>query len=549
MEASHFIPDKRLKEDQQGAVQDEQDHGYHLTTQEKWNIVALTYREYNPTTNSYPDDVIDKVARCVKRDCKTVRRVQSEYYEKFANDPSVVPDLSPKAHSHRDSRLAVHEPCMIEAFKNSRGHFYYDEQSEKQHIPKTTLFRWMRDLGIRNSKSFIKPSLTVVQKLKRIAFILHRIENPLNVRDYCSLSNEDFDAARKFRFASFHGHSWIDESFFFLKHLHIRTKELPGIKFVNPDDSTLSKSHIPKVMFLILIALPQRNSTTGQVFDGKVGIRPLVKMVPAKRRSKNRAAGTIELKPFSMVGPEYRTFLIERNGLFDALHESGLIIGIQHWTIQQDGAKPHVNKDIVAEISLSGHLNGRNIDVSTQPPQSPDLNVLDLAFLHSLQCFARRIKYSVSSVVDFVQQVTKAFEEYPIEKLLRCCAMQLVAYREILKDLGGNQYEFPHTGIRQRQRNNILNNPAYGTYQDCGDYEVEAGIIRSAVIFYEETVGEPFPWEKSPHCNTDQSQTDTSSYQYFDSSQDQDPADDPNYESGSEDDSDDDRDPASDDDF
>ena len=63
--------------------------------------------------------------------------------------------------------------------------------------------------------------------------------------------------------------------------------------------------------------------------------------------------------------------------------------------VQQDGAKPHISKRVVDSIKSACHANGNNIDVLTQPPQSPDLIVLDLAFNigtyafnHSIQSIA-----------------------------------------------------------------------------------------------------------------------------------------------------------------
>ena len=225
------------------------------------------------------------------------------------------------------------------------------------------------------------------------------------------------------------------------------------------DDSTQSKNHIPKVMFLIAVGLPQTSNETGKTFSGKVGIWPIVKEVPARRSSKNRCKGTIEKRPLAMRGPEYARFLTQpNNGLFDLLKASGDLCGIDNCVVQQDGAKPHISKHIVPQIAAEGKRDGKNIVVETQPPQSPDLNVLDLAFNSSIQSVAKRIKYSVKSVEDFIDQVTEVFRSYPSDKLLRICALQLVAYREILQNLGGNQYDMPHTHIRLRQKNNFEKN-------------------------------------------------------------------------------------------
>ena len=51
---------------QEAAVDDddeeEDEHHHNLNVQQKWNIVAQIWREFNPTTNQYPEAVIKTVA-------------------------------------------------------------------------------------------------------------------------------------------------------------------------------------------------------------------------------------------------------------------------------------------------------------------------------------------------------------------------------------------------------------------------------------------------------------------------------------------------------
>jgi len=54
--------------------------------------------------------------------------------------------------------------------------------------------------------------------------------------------------------------------------------------------------------------------------------------------------------------------------------------------------------------------NGFDIRLVRQPPNSPDLNVLDLGFFRSIQ--ALQHKKSLNSVDDLVDAVQKSFEEY-----------------------------------------------------------------------------------------------------------------------------------------
>ena len=104
------------------------------------------------------------------------------------------------------------------------------------------------------------------------------------------------------------------------------------------------------------------------------------------------------------------------------------------------------------------------------PPQSPDLNKLDLCFFYSLQHRTNRIKSGDMDVVTMIKAVKKAYREYKTDPLRRVHALLYVVYREILINLGDNQYDMPHTGIRKRQRNG----------DDVYDFTVSMDIVNAA---------------------------------------------------------------------
>eukprot|EP00600_Ochromonadales_sp_CCMP1393_P003869 CAMPEP_0174994192 /NCGR_PEP_ID=MMETSP0004_2-20121128/23492_1 /TAXON_ID=420556 /ORGANISM="Ochromonas sp., Strain CCMP1393" /LENGTH=63 /DNA_ID=CAMNT_0016248387 /DNA_START=118 /DNA_END=306 /DNA_ORIENTATION=+ len=54
-------------------------------------------------------------------------------------------------------------------------------------------------------------------------------------------------------------------------------------------------------------------------------------------------------------------------------------------TIQHDGAKPHTDKGNPELLMQAGIQDGWKIQFLVQPPQSPDLNKLDLSLFASLQ--------------------------------------------------------------------------------------------------------------------------------------------------------------------
>jgi hypothetical protein len=137
------------------------------------------------------------------------------------------------------------------------------------------------------------------------------------------------------------------------------------------------------------------------------------------------------------------------------------------------------------------------------------------------------IKHTAANTGEFIATVKQCFNDYPIEKLIRICALQLVAYREILKSNGGNQYDMPHTGIRKRQRQNEALH--HELYEDCADYNISAGLIKSAVTYYEMTANTRFPWNAHPNFVKDDGiiNPEIVTTPYFDDAYDTDEADDP----------------------
>ena len=152
------------------------------------------------------------------------------------------------------------------------------------------------------------------------------------------------------------------------------------------------KSRMPKVMFLAVTAKPRPEHD----FDGKVGIWPFTVIRKAKRShsSTGTAAGVTEiLESVTVTAEEYRKVMLQKDGVFDSIRrkmwwfapdsgepEAGQIVWYQH-----DGARPHTAKANERNWARHGKMKGFDIRVVTQPAQSPDLNVNDLAFFASLQ--------------------------------------------------------------------------------------------------------------------------------------------------------------------
>jgi hypothetical protein len=78
-------------------------------------------------------------------------------------------------------------------------------------------------------------------------------------------------------------------------------------------------SHTFKNLFLAAVARPRFLVIPSEVFDGKIGIWGFFEHTPAKRSSKNRAAGTMEVKCVNVTKACYREMLI--SDLLPAIHK------------------------------------------------------------------------------------------------------------------------------------------------------------------------------------------------------------------------------------
>ena len=78
--------------------------------------------------------------------------------------------------------------------------------------------------------------------------------------------------------------------------------------------------------------------------------------------------------------------------------------------ILQNNAKTHisVNDSVFCVVA---QVDGWDIRLTCQPPNSPDLNILDLGFFAALQALFE--KMSPGKIVDIVVKVKKAYDRYP----------------------------------------------------------------------------------------------------------------------------------------
>ena len=240
----------------------------------------------------------------------------------------------------------------------------------------------------------------------------------------------------------------VDESWFYLQKTSNRIRTMPGV--VIPDHPrTQHKSHIMKVMFLVAMARPQV-TPDGTWFDGKIGMWPCTQRVVTQRASVNRPRGVLETKPKAVDAAFYIHLFTRVGGVLAKIKEKMPWLQQSGHVIQHDGAGPHT-EHTENTINDFGSRDGWNISIHKQPPQSPDLNILDLGLFASMKSRQSDLMLGAKTIDALITKIRTVFDEYPGRKLDSIWAHQFDCYTEILKCNGENTYKAPHKGA-QRQR-------------------------------------------------------------------------------------------------
>lgn len=288
-------------------------------------------------------------------------------------------------------------------------------------IPTTSLFHlFKRGDCIKRESNFIKPLLNDENKIQRLRFCLGKLQpNGL-------IFKEMFDVIH------------VDEKWFYF------TKEKRKIYLAADEDSPSrhckSKRFITKVMFFTAVARPKWDPHKKRLFDGKIGIWPFVTTEPAPRASKNRPRGTLIKKPVTSVKKVQvkRMFL---DNLFPAIRDKMPVSRKNSIKIQLDNASPHgilTDQEIIEDCNKEGW----NIHFKPQPPNSPDLNVLDLGFFNSIQSLQHQAQ--VKTVEELISAVQDAYWSLSKETLDDIFLTLQKTMELIMKNRGGNNFKLNH---------------------------------------------------------------------------------------------------------
>ena len=369
---------------------------------------------------------------------RTVARLWKTSSQSRAEGMVVLKEVLSKK-NNRGRKLKWDRQEMVEAVKATP---LADRMTERDlaaeiDVPKSTVHTILaNEPTLRRKKVYLKPTLNEEQKLARV--------------DYC-LEHEDRNSPGFFVNMTDRVH--VDEKWFHMMrdgNCYILAEDEP-----DPEHFCRHKSYIGKVMFLSAVARP-RYLPDGTFFDGKIGIWPFGRIKLAVNNSCNRPAGTPEWESFTCNSDTYRQYLISYVlpaiiDKFPSMYVFG--DGRREVIIQQDGAGSHIHQNDT-EFKEACEELGISVRLMTQPAQSPDLNINDLAFFASMASLMKKRKPKTQlQLVEFVQQ---EYAQYCPTVLNKMWLTHMAVMNEILKCDGGNTYKLPHLKKDQLARQGRL---------------------------------------------------------------------------------------------
>jgi len=137
----------------------------------------------------------------------------------------------------------------------------------------------------------------------------------------------------------------------------------------------------------------------------------------------------------------YYDMMTRRGGVFDTIRTKMSWLRDEEIVVQHDRAPPHRGKGNKTKLDGVRKVNGRKISILREPPQSPDLNILDLGIFSSLK---RRISKHTGiskTTEDLKKAANEVYNSYDTVTMGRAWARLFVQYTEILRNGVGNDYK------------------------------------------------------------------------------------------------------------
>ncbi|KAL2930800.1 Chaperone protein HtpG [Bienertia sinuspersici] len=300
----------------------------------------------------------------------------------------------------------------------------------------STIHRHMKQGEIRPHSNPLKPGLTEANKRARLMYCISKIipgtlqTNPT----YIPMENIVH----------------IDEKWFYLTRKNHHMLLAPKEK--NPHRTARSKNFIPKIMFMSAVMRPRWNQDGSCKNSGKLGIWPFSYQYVAKKNSVNRKRGTLETRPVESVNkPEFRKMMSKH--VIPAIKANWPTDLPKIVHIQADNAKPHGGADINEFIQNHGDHEW-TFYWNPQPPNSPDLNILDLGFFRSIQ--SKYEKTMPKNIDKLIEEVKQAFEDLHPKTLSNVWMSLQYCMNEIMRCNGNCDYVQPHMKKKQLEDEGTL---------------------------------------------------------------------------------------------
>lgn len=223
----------------------------------------------------------------------------------------------------------------------------------------------------------------------------------------------------------------VDEKWFDLTNM--RRKERYHADSPKKYYACSSKGNPVRLMVLAAVAKPMPEYG----FDGLIGIWRITTEYVAQRSSKNHEKGDVYDIDTTMTSELYYDMMMHK--VIPSIKRK--MNFASNVTIQQDNARPHVGKNNVSK------LNGVDgITVINQPANSPELNVNDLGFFHSL--LATVEKHGKTSCEELWQVIQDSYNSANADTLLSIWKTKSAVVQEIIRNRG-NSVKVLHSSLRR----------------------------------------------------------------------------------------------------
>ncbi|KAJ4451708.1 hypothetical protein ANN_03178 [Periplaneta americana] len=122
-------------------------------------------------------------------------------------------------------------------------------------------------------------------------------------------------------------------------------------------------------------------------------------------------------------------------------------------SVQQDNARPHIAPYDPTWMDAAA-TSGITLELVCQPPNSLDMNVLDLGYFGAIQSLQHQS--APQTIEELIAAIETAFSQLTRDKLNNVFLTLQFNLNEIMKVNGGNNYKIPHMQKAQLDHLNIL---------------------------------------------------------------------------------------------